>query len=476
MPDNPEFDMKKSSQTECPIILKLSGRYFNKGLDIESRQWIQNNRIREIYRINIDLEVNPEFLNCDFKENIELYLKENNNIIFIGVIEESFVDGKKATLISQDISFKFNYISIIGLEISDSLRNRDAASLMISPIEELRLGNTSDIPDTTLRDFIVVVPISNLIIKKNCFIGKVEFYNKLDAIDDILINDTNIGKKVLEWKSFQTRARVVINASDFRIALNRGYNEISTAIDLIALRNDLSFPKLRIHGTDKYPHFNYQEFAAKVTIPKWVYCRERYTHLYAIFNILFPKDNKLELDCDPNEYFDLINQIFSKLLREEDKTKEEKRLLMALHWLRRSIQEGDNKDKILDLWTAMEFIISGIKANRLFCNQQIDAVCQLINSNLNTLKLTDGQNEVLFNKIKTLNDAPLNARIDVLKGELEIDLAEGEIDLIKAARNKRNKIIHGEDIEIYDKELNKLRSLIELLLVGKVSLLINQTK
>jgi hypothetical protein len=149
---------------------------------------------------------------------------------------------------------------------------------------------------------------------------------------------------------------------------------------------------------------------------------------------------------------------------------------MAIHWLRRAIQNGDNKDKMLDLWTAMDFVMSGTKANQLFCDRKIDSITQLINSNLESLALTNEQKDALFKRIKMLNDVPLMARVEALKKKLRIDLVDEEIKLIKTARDKRNKIIHGEDIEINDSELSKLRSFIERLLIGKISLLAHSSK
>jgi len=459
-----------------PIIFKLSGRCFDKGLMIEKCERFVRNRVKTIYSLDIDLETNPEFLDCDFKDNIELFLKENNKIIFRGAIKDAIVEGNKARILAVDISLKLDYVSIVGFEASPFLSIRDIASLLISPVEELRVGNTPDIPDTSLRYFIIIVPIKNLILKEGCNIGNVELYKDFNTIDDKIIKRSNTGEKVLEWNGYQTRAKVIVKASEFRTALIIGYGEISTACDIIALRNDLSFPRLKIRESEIYMPFHYQELVAQVRIPTWAYCRECDTEIYAITNLNFLKENVLDLDKGQLNYFDTIDQIFSKLLCKNDKTQHEKRLLMALHWLRRSIQDGDNKDKMLDLWTAMEFVMTGTKSSQLFSDGQMDSITQLIDSNRDSLSLTDIQYDALIKKINALNDAPLMARIYALKEQLSIKLSDDEMELIDAARNKRNKINHGKDIDIYDRELNKLRSIIERLLIGKISLLDNLTK
>lgn len=340
-------------------------------------------------------------------------------------------------------------------------------SLLIMPAEEIRLGNVPGFYDTAWRDFIVIIPVKNLVLKEHIKIGNVEFYNEFNTIDDKIIGKTNLGKNTPDWNNNRVRAKVITNASEFRMALFDGYSKISTAIDLIALRIDMSFPRLNVNGENKDFDFHYINFAAQVTIPTWVYCRENDTDYWAIFNIEFPKDNILNLEDSEFKYFDVINQLFSKVLNEDCITQNEKKMLMVLHWLRRAIQSGDNKDKLLDLWTAMEFLMSGTKVTPLFRGDQKEAMKRLLCSNL---KLTIEQEEVLFKKIDDLNNPPLMAKIDTLKKELEIDLTEGELELLDIARKKRNYIIHGKkDVDVSDKELNKLRSIIELLLIGKVS-------
>lgn len=465
---------EKPLLVENPVILKLSGRYFNKGISIQKLEKLYKTTAKRLYTFNIDLEINPEFLDCDLKDEIELYSKENE-ILFRGIIKECFLDEKKAIVKAQGVEAKLNYISVIGFEFSRyfSLYSglRDLLSLLISPVEELKMGNAPDILDTILRDFIVIVPIKNLVLAEDINIGNVEFYKNFNTVDDKIIGRSNIGKKTLDWNSFTTRAKVIIKASEFRTALFEGYNEISTAIDLIALRNDLSFPRLKISEKQGSPNFQYDKFLAQVTIPTWVYCRENDTDLWVIFNIGFPINKALNLGLDEKDYFDNVNRIFSKLLSRDNRTHDEERLIMALHWLRRAIQSGDNKDKMLDLWTAMEFVISGSQADQLFGAEKIDLITQLIDSNLELLALTDNQRDALTQKIKMLNDAPLMARIEALMNKLGVNLADEEIKLIRTARSKRNKINHGEDIEIYERELNKLRSVIERLLIGKISLL-----
>jgi hypothetical protein len=448
-----DSDLKKTSKPVDPLKLRLSGRCFDKGFDIAAAEkGFHGAMVYEVYSFDINLDINPDFLDCDLKDVIELFQKKDNKIIFRGIIKDSLIEGKKAKLIAEDFSLIMKYVTIRGLETSRYLSPRDIASLLLEPFfyDDIRLGNAPGICDTSMRDFIIIVPVKNLILKEDITIGNVKFYYIFDTLDDKIIRKMDYGKNIPDWRSNQTRARVVINASEFKIALFNGYGKISTAIDLITLRNDLSFPRISINGENEYLNFHYNDLAAEVTIPSWVYCREAETDYYAIFNIDFPKDNALNLGYNSLKYFDVINQLFSDVLCKDYMTPNEKKILMVLHWLRRAIQDRDNRDKLLDLWTAMEFLISRTKVIPLFSEEQKDLIRHLLSS---SPELTAKQKEVLFNKIDMLNSPPLMAKIDALKKELDINLTEEELKLLDRARKKRNSIIHGEkDVIVYNKE------------------------
>lgn len=471
MSENLDYDFKNEQDSMSQFILKLSGRSFNNGISINSTKRIYKRRIQEIYAVNIDLEINPDFLYCDLKDKIELLKKNDNKKFFTGVITETLVEGKKAKLIAEDFFAIFNHTQIKGFEVSPYLDPSDIISILITPFiyDGIRLGKVPGVPNTSPRDFIVIVPVKNLIFKENFTIGNVEFYNKFNTLDDKIIGKMHIVRDIIDWKSNPARARIVINASEFKTALFEGYSKVSNAIDLIALRNDFSFPKLNINGEDKYFNFHYDDLAANVSIPAWVYCREDETDLYAIYNIEVSRDNALDYEHNFDKYFEPINQLFSELICKESLTQNDKRLLMALHWLRRAIQDTDNIDKLLDLWTAMEFLIYETKVPPLFSKDQTTLIKQVLSSNL---ELTNDQEKALQDKIDMLNSPPLMIRIDALIKKTKIDLTNEEKDLLSNARKKRNNIIHGKrDIVVFNKELDKLKSIIERLLIGKMNYL-----
>lgn len=430
--DDTEFNEEEFAHIEGNYIVKLSGRYFNEGISISLLKTPLHEKkkgnTKKIIIFDINLENNPDFLNCDLKDEVELFRKEDNKLIFRGVIKESFADSGNVRLVTQDYYLKLNSFVIQRAE-SKSLSLIDQLSILISPVDKLKLGIVESDYNTAYRDFIIIVPVKNLILNETLKIGKVEFYQEFSTLDDSFIRNSDIGRDTQDWNGNYPRAKTIVTANQFLPALQEGYSKISTAIDLIALRNDLSFPRLEIYGNYEFFNFDYYKFLSKVNIPSWVYCRERYTNSFIILNQDFLRENVLALESRANEYFKIINKLFSNLLNKNTFSQSDKNLLQVLRWLRRAIQNGDKKDKLLDLWTAMEFLISGTKVSPLFCDTEIESIKLLLKSNLT---LTTEQQNALLNKINMLNEAPLRAKIEVLEIELKVNFSPEEKELLSA--------------------------------------------
>jgi len=255
-----------------------------------------------------------------------------------------------------------------------------------------------------MRTFIVIIPVKNLVINDSFEIGNVEFYQEFNTLDDFLIRKSENGRTNIEWNGNYPRAKTIINANSFFAAILEGYLKISTAIDLISLRTDISFPRIKVRNKYEYFTFDYYKYFSKVKIPSWVYCREKDTNSYTLFNIEFQTENVLALEYRPQEYFSKLNEVFDGLLCKTDLSQEDKNILQVLHWLRRAIQTGENKDKLLDLWTAMEFLVSGTRVEKLFCGSQIENIKSIIET---SQILQDRQKKVLFEKLNNINDPPL---------------------------------------------------------------------
>ena len=115
----------------------------------------------------------------------------------------------------------------------------------------------------------------------------------------------------------------------------------------------------------------------------------------------------------------------------------------------------------------MEFLVSGTRIKELFCKDQIENIKIVIET---SQILQNKQKEVLFTKLDRINEAPLMEKIRTMEQKFGIRLSREEKEILQKTRSKRNSLIHGKkDVEIAEYELNKLRSIIELLLISKVN-------
>jgi len=155
-------------------------------------------------------------------------------------------------------------------------------------------------------------------------------------------------------------------------------------------------------------------------------------------------------------------------------TQEEENLLQVLHWLRKAMQDGDKKDKFLDLWIAFDFLISGESSERLFTDEDKEKLTEFIRSKdfIFSDAFNERQKDAIISKINMLNDSPIMERFSQLIQTLNTSFSADEISALKKMRRKRTDIIHGKkDISVNEGELSKMRTILERLFVGKINAL-----
>lgn len=327
--------------------------------------------------------------------------------------------------------------------------------------------------NTRPRAFKVIVPIQNLIIDQTFKIGNVEFYQDFAGLDDVLIRKSNTGRTNPLWNGNFPRARTQVTARRFFEAITNGYDAICRAIDVVSFRTDWTFPSIELGGTQKNFMFSYYKHLSKVKGSTLVYCREVETQAHTFFNIESIVENVLSFEVDPRGYFTEVNQLFDGILKKDSLTDDESKVLQVLHWLRKSIQEGNKKDKFLDLWVAFEFLTSGTSMPKLFKRNEVSSLIKLVEG----LGLSKEQKRTIKFRINQLNEPPQMAIFNHLVETLGVDFTDAELKILSTARKKRTEIIHGKkDPEIKTEELNKIRTILEKVLLKKISVLTSLTK
>jgi hypothetical protein len=441
--------------------LKISGWEFSQGiLTLNFKPSGPGNRIG-LADFWIDLNKNPNFKEVDFKDEIEVYDRDNK-LVFKGYVKNYENSVNTGFLSIQDLSLKMEHekiaVEFIGMSPTDCV------GLLT---ESVGFGFVPHgVPyKTNERNFIIIMPVQNLIIDQNFKIGNVEFYQKFDSLDDSLIRKSNNGRQNPLWNGNLPRARIEVEAKQFFEAITKGYTAISKAIDVAALRTDMSFPSVTINDTQKNFGFSYYRHLSRVKVPTWVYCREKDSQAHTFFNVESIIENILSLAIDPENYFTEINELYSDLIVKDNLTEDENNILQVLHWLRKSIQEGNNIDKFLSWWVAFEFLISGTKTKKLFTPSEISSLVKEVDAT----EFPDEKKEAIKSKLRMLNDSPLMEKFNHLRNALEVNFTDWELGILKTAREKRTDLIHGKkDVVIKDDELNKMRTILEKMLIKKV--------
>lgn len=441
--------------------LKISGYEFDKEVMTIYLRPSGPGNSRGLAEFWLDLEKNPNFLNVDLKDELEVYNK-SNQLVFKGFINNYESSDTTGFIFAQDMSIKMEHE-----RVSAEFNNMHPTDCVGLLTESAGFNFCPSSPyNISERNFVIIIPVQNLIMNASFAIGDVEFYQKFDTLDDSLIRESKTGRENQLWNGNFPRAKIIVQAKQFYEAITKGYHKIARAIDVIALRVDFSFPSIKIKQSKIDFNFSYYKNLAKVKIPTWIYCREQLTKSHCFYNIETLRENILNLDIDPGNYFNNLDALCGDLISKEDPTQEEKNLIQTLHWLRRSIQEGNKKDKLIDLWTSFEFLISGINIDNLFTEQDKIELKNIISKTY----LDTFQKNAMEGKIDMLNDPPLLSKFRKLIEDLDVIFSQDELNILKVTRNKRNDLIHGRrDIEVKDLELTKMRTIIEKILLAKIN-------
>lgn len=443
--------------------IKISGHDFSQGITtISLKPGGRENRIGTA-QIWIDLNKNPDFNNVDFKDEIEI--RDNSNTILMRGYIKNYQSSENTGFLSiQDLTLKMES----GKVTAEFNRMKPVDSMgLLAEFGEFTF-KTDFSYNTTPRAFEVILPVQNLVIDQTFKIGDVEFYQDFTTLDDSMIRKSNTVRTNPLWNGNFPRARILVIAHQFFEAITKGYEAICKAVDVISFRTDWTFPSIDIDDKKIFFIFSYYKYLSRVKSSTLVYCREIETQAHTFFNLESIIDNVLSFDIDSQEYFTPVNQLFDTFLKNNDITDEEGRILQVLHWLRKSIQEGNREDKFLDLWVAFEFLTSGTSMPKLFQPDEVSKLKKLIEkSDLSKEQLSD-----LQFRLNQLNEPPQMAIFNYLIKTLDVKFTNAEFKILSDARKKRTEIIHGrKNPDIKEEELNKMRTILEKVLIKKISVL-----
>lgn len=449
--------------------LSVSGRDFSQGITTMSLKPGGRDNRTGTAEIWVDLDKNPAFRDVDFKDKIEVRDK-SNAVVLKGYVRNYQASDRTGFVSIQDLTLRMESEKVT-VEFN-KMNPADSIGLLVEsgglPFQPHGMAY-----NTSPRAFTVIMPVQNLIIDQSFRIGDVEFYQDFDSIDDALIRKSNIGRTNIVWNGNFPRARIQVTAKQFFEAITKGYDAIYGAIDVIAFRADWTFPSIELNDGQRDFMFSYYKYLSRVKGSTLVYCREVQTQAHTFINVESVVENVLSLELDPQGYFAEVNELCVDILKKDNPTDEESRVLQVLHWLRKSIQEGNKKDKFLDLWVAFEFLTAGTSMPKMFQPNEIASLHKLEEGS----GLSKEQKQSIRFRINQLNEPPQMAIFNHLIKNLGVNFTDAELKLLSSSRKKRTEIIHGKkDPEIKDEELNKMRTILEKVLIRKISALKSLTK
>lgn len=417
----------------------------------------------------IKISKNDHFKNLDFRDQTVVKELDSGDVVFDGHIYKVLYGDDTAMFICRggpiSLHIQKLYIEFINFQGVEKLN-------FLSESAGIEATFDSDPkPNFKKRRFTIICPVLNLKIPNTFSIDDVTFYYS-EQNDDKIIENSDTGKSNVKWNIKNVRAKTVVEAISFFKAIQVGYNKISRIVDWIRLRVDISFPYYQSKGGLNPLSFNFQKQYSRFELTTQIYCRENNTNSACIYDLNVLIGHPLVFQYDPDEYFAGLHKKFKHILSKssQEMSKKESCIVSSLHWLSLAIKSNNPLDKLLYLWTALEFIVSESKTEKKFNKVDRKAIIR----KMKELNLDNEQLKIIKAKIDQLNDPPLMIKVWNELDKNNIELGDEEDEVLTKLRKLRNSVIHGKaieeisDEEISDEDIGKFISIIEKLIVFTV--------
>lgn len=318
------------------------------------------------------------------------------------------------------------------------------------------------------------------------FVNLIPILGLINNTDEIVINDIYLNSKLPEdesrilysfeyighedWNDRYSRARVIIKASNFYDAIQQAVERVKRIIELITLRNDISFTN---YLYSQKSSFHDQIHSSYIRLSPIVFCKEHNTDRAIILDVASNKEEGFDLYSKylDTKFLDSIRPLAAIIGKDlKSLSRVERTLLGCLQWLRISFEFTDLSIKIMALTNSLEFVIKETKIKHKFAAIELFLIKEIVDNGVRKLKLSEEQVRIISDKLNGLNDAPLLARIEEFLMQNHISFDTYEMDIIRKLRRNRNKLQHGvSDFIINKKEVHKLRTLIERILIFRLN-------
>jgi len=352
------------------------------------------------------------------------------------------------------------------------------------PIQEIVFYVTRQVPEVQIqeknieglnlnkkrRSFKVILPILNFEVPSTMSIMNVQIHASDPSSEDETTISTQFSKLAdanSVWRRSNARAEVLVEATYFDEAAIAGRKLITSALDwfLYALR--LSVLGIKYNATSIVLPWNRDHSYGTISAAEEAYVRDvSESNIKACvydFEVSVGK-TLVKLSKDDIVSYSPVKDLFELVYSKQ--TDESRRSWSALHWLGRARESIDDRDKLLHLWIALEFLVSGETGERLFPPDMSEPLAELLRDKAIELGCKDP--EWAKRRFKDAISQPtLRERFDafVANASIQMGITSRETETVwETLRKARNHLEHGrkdvvissEDLDVMDQMLNRM--------------------
>lgn len=325
------------------------------------------------------------------------------------------------------------------------------------------------------RNFRVILPILNLEIPVTMSVMNTRLHPSDPSSEDEktifsqfskIVNSNSPGDNSV-WNRSKVRAEVLVEATYFDEAAIEGRKLVTSALDwllyalrlsVLGIKNNIRgtvvpWNRVRSHGVISAAE---EAYVRDVSEPQVKACLYDFETSVGEPLVKFSEDELTAYSPVKN----LFESAYSK------HTDDSRRFWSALHWLRRVRESIDDRDKLLDLWIVLEFLVSGETGQRAFPPDVSERLAELLRDKAIELGFKDPESAKRRFK-DAISQPTLRERFDAFVANaslpMKITSKETEVvwDTLRKARNdlehgRKDVVIFSDDLDVMDQMLNRI--------------------
>lgn len=309
--------------------------------------------------------------------------------------------------------------------------------------------------DGKLLNFKIIIPIKNLSLKDLDYpFLDVKLTKEIDKNINELIQKSEFKNEFINDNI--TFGIIKISSIDFLEAHKEAIKKLTKVIDWLSFIKQFS-----LSISDKtLIDWNFKRSKSRPFLSTWFYGEIENTEYRLFMDSEIKKSSEtLHVNKDNEDILNLFQSGFNNIY-----LKNEEDVINAIHWLRRAREFGDHKDKLLDYFTCIEFLVKKQKVTKLIPKSKRKEVVQLCKDILDNTQL-----DRFENYLNTINEPSFKMRLFSYIEENKISLTPQENENLEATRKKRCLLEHGtKDVDISKKEILLLSNAVEKLILPKL--------